>query len=113
MFPEAITLRNYRSFASPVRLELRPITLLFGINNSGKSALLRALPILADSVDPAASGPLDVESPAARGSGFQDLRWKGVEPDEDPDLSVTFTGKKPGRRASSSPSLGSRSGGGL
>lgn len=90
MFPEAITLRNYRSFASPVRLELRPITLLFGINNSGKSALLRALPILGDSVDPEAPGPLDLESPAARGSSFQDLRWKGVEADEDPDLAVTF-----------------------
>lgn len=90
MFPEAITLRNYRSFASPVRLELRPITLLFGINNSGKSALLRALPILGDSADAAAAGPLDLESPAARGSGFQDMRWKGLDPDEDPDLAVTL-----------------------
>lgn len=90
MFPRALTLRNYRSFASPVRLELRPVTLLFGINNVGKSALLRALPLLADSVDPAASGPLDLDSPASRGSGFQDLRWKGIGPDEDPDLSVAL-----------------------
>lgn len=90
MLPEAITFRNYRSFASPARLELRPITLLFGINNAGKSALLRALPLLADSVDPSASGPIELESAAARGSSFQDLRWKGVEPDEDPDLGVIF-----------------------
>ena len=88
MLPTAITLRNYRSFADPVRLELRPITLLFGENNAGKSALLRALPLLSDSIDPKAAGPLKLESPAVRGSSFQDLRWKGVEEDEDPDLGI-------------------------
>lgn len=88
MLPTAITLRNYRAFADPVRLELRPVTLLFGNNNAGKSALLRALPILSDSVAAEARGPLDLESPAARGSTFQELRWKGVGEDEDPDLGV-------------------------
>ena len=87
MLPAAITLWNYRSFAGPVRLELRPITLLFGANNSGKSALLRALPLLSDSAMPAL-GPLNLESPALRGSNFQDLRWKGVDEDEDPDLRI-------------------------
>jgi hypothetical protein len=87
VLPTAITLWNYRSFAAPVRLELRPITLLFGDNNSGKSALLRALPILSDAA-PSGSGPLDLESPAVRGSSFQDLRWKGVQEDEDPDLGI-------------------------
>src|SRR4051794_12693342 len=91
MLPTAITLRNYRSFAGPVRLELRPITLLFGINNAGKSALLRALPILSDSLAPTATGPLDLESPAARGSGFQDLRWKGVGEDDDQDLGLAIS----------------------
>jgi predicted ATPase len=100
MFPEAIILRNYRSFASPVCLELRPITLLFGINNSGKSALLRALPLLGDSVNPATPGPLDLESPAMRGGAFHDLRWKGVEPDEDPDLTVRFQWAEMGGPAS-------------
>jgi predicted ATPase len=88
VLPTSITLRNYRSFAGPVRLELRPITLLFGDNNAGKSALLRALPILSDSTGARASGPLELESPAARGSSFQDLRWKGLEEDEDRDVVV-------------------------
>ncbi len=88
MLPTAITLRNYRSFAGPVRLELRPITLLYGINNAGKSALLRSLPLLSDSLSPDSTGPLNLESPAARGSSFEDLRWKGVGEDEDPDLGV-------------------------
>jgi len=90
VLPTSITLTNYRSFAGPVRLELRPITLLYGINNAGKSALLRALPLLADSVATTAIDPLDLESPAARGSSFQDLRWKGIEEDEDRDLGVSF-----------------------
>jgi len=70
---------------------LRPITLLFGINNAGKSALLRALPILSDSLAPTATGPLDLESPAARGSSFQDLRWKGLGEDDDPDLGLSIS----------------------
>jgi AAA15 family ATPase/GTPase len=95
VLPTAITLSNYRSFASPVRLELRPITLLFGDNNSGKSALLRALPLLSDSTGPKASGPLEMESPAMRGSSFQDLRWKGVEEDEDPISGSACAGREP------------------
>jgi predicted ATPase len=91
MLPTSVSLRNYRSFADTVTLELRPITLLFGENNAGKSALLRALPILADSTDPKASGPLDLESPAVRGSSFPDLRWKGIGEDEDRNLGVGFS----------------------
>jgi hypothetical protein len=88
MTPAAITLRNYRAFAAPVELELRPITLLFGSNNSGKSALLRSLPLLGDSVSAEARGALDLESAAVRGSTFHDLRWKGIGEDEDPDLGL-------------------------
>jgi len=90
VLPTAIILSNYRSFASPVRLELRRLTLLFGDNNSGKSALVRALPLLSDSTGPKASGPLEMESLAVRGSSFQDLHWKGVEEDEDPDLGISL-----------------------
>jgi AAA15 family ATPase/GTPase len=34
---------NYRPFAERTTIELRPLTLLFGYNSAGKSALLRAL----------------------------------------------------------------------
>lgn len=90
MLPTEIHLENYRAFAQPTRLELRPLTLLFGENNSGKSALLRALPLLEASVGPEATGALDLEAPAARGATFQDLRWKGIEEDEDQDLGIGF-----------------------
>lgn len=39
----AITIENFKGISEPVRLELRPITLLFGQNSAGKSSLLHAL----------------------------------------------------------------------
>lgn len=66
------SVENYRAFAQATRLELRPLTLFFGYNSAGKSALLRFLPIVA-----ASSGdqlaPLALDSPAARGASFRDV----------------------------------------
>src|SRR5262249_16341862 len=39
----AITIENFKGIGEPVRLELRPITLLFGMNSSGKSSILHPL----------------------------------------------------------------------
>ena len=90
MFPSAITLENYRAFASPARLELRELTLLFGVNNAGKSALLRAFPLLADSLDPESPGPLNLDSPAARGTSFPELLWQGFGEDDERVMRVGF-----------------------
>lgn len=91
MLPTAITLRNFRCFREATRLELRPVTLLYGINNAGKSALLRALPLLGDAAGMDGSGPLDLESSALYGGSFRDLRWKGpVDDDSDPDLGIAL-----------------------
>jgi len=67
------TLKNYRSFVDRTTIELRPLTLLFGYNNSGKSALLRALPFIADSLNGHSPTPLALDSPAIRESHFSDL----------------------------------------
>ena len=40
----AVTAYHYKSFEPQARLELRPLTLLLGRNNAGKSSLLRLLP---------------------------------------------------------------------
>lgn len=79
MLPAAFTLQNYRSYGGPQRIELRPITLLYGVNNAGKSSLLRALPLIGDSVEPDVSGPLDLECSAMNGASFEDIRWSGAE----------------------------------
>lgn len=39
----AVTIENFKGIGEPVRLELRPITLLFGANSAGKSSILHAL----------------------------------------------------------------------
>jgi predicted ATPase len=44
------TVENYRAFARAQAIEVRPLTLFFGWNSGGKSALVRFLPLLAESV---------------------------------------------------------------
>lgn len=39
----AITLENFKGIREPVRIELKPITLLFGPNSAGKSTIVQAL----------------------------------------------------------------------
>ena len=39
----AITIKNFKGIKGPVRIELKPITLLFGPNSAGKSTVLHAL----------------------------------------------------------------------
>jgi predicted ATP-dependent endonuclease of OLD family len=70
---QSFTLKNYRSFVDRTTIELRPLTLLFGYNNSGKSALLRVLPLIADSLTGQSRTPLALDSPAVRGSHFSEL----------------------------------------
>lgn len=69
----SVTVKNYRSFVDSTELRLKPLTLVFGQNNSGKSALLRLLPLLADSASDASRGPLDLSSPAIRKASFSEL----------------------------------------
>jgi hypothetical protein len=82
---------NYRSFVEPARVELRPLTLLFGHNNAGKSALARVLPLLRDSVSQRHGLPLDLESATVRGGEFEDIRSRGAS-SRKLDLSLNWTG---------------------
>ncbi len=43
MIIKALTLENFKGIAEPVRIEFKPITLLFGPNSAGKSTVLQAL----------------------------------------------------------------------
>ncbi|MEW5546240.1 AAA family ATPase [Pseudomonas soli] len=51
----SFSVENYRSFSRNQDIELRPLTLFFGWNSGGKSAMLRFLPLIAESVQ--VSGP--------------------------------------------------------
>ncbi|MEZ4293799.1 MAG: AAA family ATPase [Polyangiaceae bacterium] len=65
---------SYRAFALPARLTLRPLTLVFGHNSRGKSALVRTLPLLAASATRESGGPLNLRSPAAGGASFAEIK---------------------------------------
>lgn len=78
---KAMEFTRYRAFEQPQRLELKPITLLFGHNSVGKSAALRLLPILASACQPSrssgGSAVLDYSAPALRQALFSDLIHNG------------------------------------
>lgn len=40
---KSISLKNFKGFSEEVRIDIRPITLLFGANSAGKSSILHAL----------------------------------------------------------------------
>lgn len=73
----SIEFSRYRAFNKAQTLDLKPLTLLFGLNSAGKSAALRLLPILAGAARRRQIGAratiLDYGSPALRDARFQDL----------------------------------------
>lgn len=74
--PSTLVVGNYRSFPERSPMRLAPITMLYGWNNAGKSALLRMLALVGHSVRESASAPLDL-SLFEPGLGFQRLFWRG------------------------------------
>ncbi len=86
-----LRLQGYRAFRDDVGLLVRPLTLLYGLNQSGKSTLLRLFGLLADSLQ-AGAGPLDLQSPVLRGATFKELCWMGREPSFSPWLTLAAPG---------------------
>lgn len=72
----SFTVERYRGFKARTAIKVRPLTLLFGYNSAGKSALLRLLPLLGDSLRRGGREPLDLSSEAIRGASFGDLRCR-------------------------------------
>jgi hypothetical protein len=77
---EAVHLTGYRCFARTETLRLRPLTVLFGRNNAGKSAVLRAIASLGRSVREEAVSAWDMgdaDGPG-RGAPFKNVLWRGA-----------------------------------
>ncbi|HEV7371784.1 AAA family ATPase [Arenibaculum sp.] len=66
--------RNYKPFKGDVSVELRPLTLVFGKNSSGKSALIRLMRLLLRAMSARCRGgfPLEVDE-LSFGTTFRDL----------------------------------------
>jgi len=70
---DSINFENFRSFVDEVGIQVRPLTLLFGYNSAGKSALLRGLPLVAASLRTQDRAPLALACAAARDASFSDF----------------------------------------
>ena len=68
----AIHVENYRCFRDPFELEFRPLTLVYGWNNAGKSTAVRLVRLLGDSVEESARAPLDPLGDTT----YRELVWK-------------------------------------
>lgn len=55
---DAIRIENLRSLVDTGYVEIKPITLLVGQNNSGKSSFLRAIPLFRQSIEAKTTGPI-------------------------------------------------------
>lgn len=73
-----VSFSGYKAFKAPQELAIKPITIIFGYNNSGKSAVIRVLPMLAASFaenkrDTFIKSHLDYTAPCLRGASFKNL----------------------------------------
>jgi hypothetical protein len=88
--PTALHVLRYRAFERDETLPLRPLTLLYGRNNSGKSALCRALAMIGSSVGEDAGSALAVPSEVLRDGSFTDLAWQGEAGDYSFELGLRW-----------------------
>jgi hypothetical protein len=91
LLPTALLVSRYRAFAADEVLPLRPLTLLFGRNNSGKSALSRALPMIGAFLTDDPTNALAVPAELLRGGSFTDLAWQGDAGDYSFDIGLCWS----------------------
>jgi predicted ATPase len=77
----SISVTGYKAFKEKSTIKVNNFTLLFGYNNTGKSALIRLFPFLADSFKPKkftsyTASYMDYSSPALRGAILDDIKNK-------------------------------------
>ena len=60
---KSVSFKNFKCFSTEAKIELRPLTLFYGYNNSGKSALLRGVCMAVNSLLKNGSEPLDRRLP--------------------------------------------------
>jgi hypothetical protein len=74
----AFSVENYRAFSRPQHIEIRPLTLFFGWNSGGKSALIRFLPLIAESLHVAGT-PIWLAGEVGRRATWPELVSKTTE----------------------------------
>jgi predicted ATPase len=96
-----LAVQNYRCFRDRQEIEIHPVTVILGKNNSGKSALVRAPLVFETGFDADTSAPLDLERLAVDPvDAFTDLIFEqrphgsigiGIDVDDEFSFSLTAT----------------------
>jgi predicted ATPase len=68
-----IAIEHYRAFERGLDLDLRPLTLIYGKNNAGKSSVVRLAGILQDSLAESTKSPFDLSGDAGGDVAFLDV----------------------------------------
>ncbi len=85
---DSLEFTRYRCFRDHQKMQFGRLTLVYGVNNSGKSALIRLPALLADSQQNNVCG-FNSSSEVLRGAGTRSVGWRGAVADgEDPDLGI-------------------------
>lgn len=82
MLIRSFEVRNYKGFREHQPVELAPLTLLYGENSSGKSALLRLLPWISESMADDRPGPI------LDGAVVRDALWSDLAHISNPRLPI-------------------------
>lgn len=77
MLLQSFTVKNYRGFRDEQFVSLAPLTLLYGENSTGKSALLRLLPLISESMADRRPGPV-LDGVVGREALWSDLAHIGA-----------------------------------
>jgi AAA ATPase domain len=93
----SLRLKNFRSLIDTGRIELRPLTLLVGANNSGKSSFLRFFPLLRQTYEARSASPLLWYGRDVDFADFSHVMRRGADPSEieidlEIDLALVFDG---------------------
>lgn len=84
----ALNFSRYRGFRDQTRIALQRLTLVYGENNAGKSAIVRLPQIVAASRVNGQPG-LDLRAPVLRRAAFRDIQWRGpLKSGDDADLTL-------------------------
>ncbi len=84
----SIHVENYRGFVAPTELIIRPVTILIGRNSSGKSSLLRLVPLIQQSLEKTGSVPILWESDLVDMGSIADVISRG---DASEGVTIGFT----------------------
>lgn len=70
---QRITIAGYKAYPQSVDINLKPVTLLYGENSTGKSSLMRILPLIQETLKNPTSAPLTLSENLTKSANLADL----------------------------------------